>query len=218
MSMWTRTRYHAGVLAGMLLLSSLAMAASKNFVPDVVFKGSSLTGWRTLGQAEWRAQNGEVVGTARAGGNGGWLVLDKSYQDVAFFASYRCSAGCKTGVLLRGEKTSDGGMKGIYVSLTEGDLASYRVTLDAQGTETSRQRLRSPGGGQVRVAPPPNPAPAAAGGGGGGGGPTPMPPGIPSPITRNTAFRPGDWNTIELMLDANIVRPFLNDDTAVSAG
>src|SRR5215510_7114154 len=145
MSMGTRKKYPAAVSALVLVVSSLALAASKNFVPDVIFKASNLTGWHSLGQAEWRAQNGELVGMARAGGNGGWLVLDKSYQDVAFFASYRCSAGCKTGVLLRAEKTSDGGMKGIYLSLTEGDLAAYRITLDAQGTETSRQRLRSPG-------------------------------------------------------------------------
>ena len=67
----------------------------------------------------------------------------------------------------------------------------------------------------MRVAPPPNLAPAS---GGDGAGPTPMPRGIASPIKRETAFRPGDWNTIELLLDANIVRPFLNDDTAINAG
>src|SRR5215813_3016900 len=108
MSMRNRARRQAVGFAAVLLVSSLALAASKNFVPDFIFKGSSLAAWHTLGEAEWRAQNGEVVGIARVGGKGGWLVLDKSYQDVAFFALYRCSAGCKTGVLLRAEKTSDG--------------------------------------------------------------------------------------------------------------
>ena len=51
------------------------------------------------------------------------------------FSNVTCTAGCKAGVLLRAEKTPDGGMKGVYVSLTEGDLASYAVTLDAQGEE-----------------------------------------------------------------------------------
>jgi len=37
------------------------------FVPDVTFKGSSLSGWRVLGQAEWRATNGEIVGTPKPG-------------------------------------------------------------------------------------------------------------------------------------------------------
>ena len=37
--------------------------ASKNFAPDVVFTGSSLTGWQPIGQSTWRAENGEIIGT-----------------------------------------------------------------------------------------------------------------------------------------------------------
>jgi hypothetical protein len=210
-------------------LAMLPQAASRNFAPDVVFKGSSLTGWKPLGQAEWRAQDGEIVGVPKPGG---WLVLDRAYQDVAFFSSFRCAAGCKTGVLLRAEKTADGGMKGIYVSLTEGDLASYRVTVDAKGVETSREALRPAGGGQVRVAPPPAStgqaaAPGPAGGRGGaagagrGGGPglPQMPGGMASPFTRPaTGLRAGEWNTIDLVIDANILRPFLNDAGGLNGG
>ncbi|MGH9370256.1 MAG: FG-GAP-like repeat-containing protein [Vicinamibacterales bacterium] len=215
---------YATVAAAVVLLISLPQAASRNFVPDVVFKGSSLTGWRVVGQADWRAENGEIVGTPKAGG---WLVADRSYQDVAFFSSFRCAPECKTGLLLRAETTADGGMKGIFVSLTEGDLASYRVTVDAQGVETSREALRSAGGGQLRVAPPPAPAPAAGQGGRGRGargrggrgfGPQ-MPGGIDPPITRPaTGLRAGEWNTIDLIIDANILRPFLNDAGGLSGG
>src|ERR1700682_4313978 len=88
------------------VLGSAIFAASQNFLPDVAFKGSSLTGWHKLGQADWRAENGEIIGTPKE--NGGWLVLDKGYQDIAFYASFRCAGGCKTGVLLRAEKTADG--------------------------------------------------------------------------------------------------------------
>src|SRR5262249_1313782 len=145
--------------------------------------------------------------------------------DVAVVASFRCAAGCVTGVLLRAEQTADGGSKGIFVSLSGQDLASYRITLDSRGKETSRERLRSPGGGQLRVAAlAPGRAPAAASGRGGspGGrpvGPPPMPGGIPSPIPPpDTALHPGDWNTIEVVLDANIVRAFLNDTSAIRDG
>jgi hypothetical protein len=79
-----------------------------------------------LGQAGWRAEKGELIGTPKSA-SGGWLVLDRSYQDIGFFASFRCTGSCRTGVLLRAQKTANG-MKGIYVSLTQGDLASYRVT------------------------------------------------------------------------------------------
>ena len=71
-------------------------------------------------------------------------MLDKSYQDVNFFASFRCGGDCKTGVLLRAEKTPQG-YKGIYVSLAENDQAVYRVTLDLQGKELSREPLAAAG-------------------------------------------------------------------------
>ncbi len=191
--------------------TSIMQGASKNFVPDVVFNGSSLNGWKPVGQSSWRAENGEIIGS----GAGGWLIADRSYQDVAVFASFRCAAGCQTGVLLRAERTADGGLKGVFVSLNEGDLAAYRITLDAQGVEKSKERLRGPGGGQLRVAlPPPDPAPNAAAGARAGGPPAlpQMPGGMASPIPRPvTGLRAGDWNTIELVLDANILRAFLND-------
>ena len=63
---------------------------------------------------------------------------------------------------MRAEKTPQG-MKGIFVSLTSGDVAAYRITLDAEGKELTRERLRA-GGGMVRVAPPLDPnAPARDG-------------------------------------------------------
>ena len=46
-----------------------------------------------------------------------------------------CAAGCKAGLLLRAEKTADGGLKGVLMSLNEGDLVPYLVKLDATGKE-----------------------------------------------------------------------------------
>ena len=43
--------------------------------------------------------------------------------------------------------------------------------------------------------------------------------GMASPIARPaTGLRAGDWNTIEVVLDANILRPFLNDAGGVTGG
>lgn len=192
-----------------------------NFAADGSFTGSSLAGWKPMGGATWRAENGEIVATA--GATGGWLIADKAYEDVSMVASFRCTGACQTGLLLRAERTPDGGMKGIFVSVTGEERASYRVTLDAQGRETSRDRLRPPAPGQLRVAPPAPATPPAAGPGGGGGvgprGPLPMPGGIPSPIARpDGTVKAGDWNTIEVALDANIVRAFLNDAGGIRDG
>jgi len=189
-----------------------------NFAADGAFTGSSLAGWRPVGDASWRAENGEIVATTKAGG---WLLADKSYEDVDVVAAFRCTGACSTGVLVRAEPTADGGTKGIFVSVTGEDRASYRVTLDAQGRETSRERLRPPAPGQLRVAPPPPataPAPPASGGRP-PAGPPPMPGGIPSPIARPEAtVKAGEWNTIEVVLDANIVRAFLNDAAGIRDG
>src|SRR5690242_2917391 len=124
-------------LSPILLLGAVLFAGERQFTPDGTFRGSSLSGWQVLGAADWQARDGVLIGRAKPGG-AGWLVLDRSFQDVGFSASFRCDGDCKTGVLLRAEKTADG-MKGIYVSLAEGDPASYRVVLDAIGREISRE-------------------------------------------------------------------------------
>ena len=120
-----------------------------------------------LGQADWKAQNGELVGrpTSEAGG---WLMMDKPFQDLQFYANVRCEAKCRTGVLLRAEKTADSGLKGVYMSYADGDFVSYRVTLNGQGQETSRERVGNP--------PTGNAAAAAA----------------------NAALKPGEWNPIRI--------------------
>jgi hypothetical protein len=210
-------RHSIAAAAGWSLVAAVAVVA-QNYIPDTTYKGTSLAGWHALGAATWRAENGEYVGTPKAP-EGGWLVLDKSLQDTGLFAHFRCTGGCKTGVLLRAEKTVNG-MKGVYVALTGEDVASYAVTLDANGKELSRERLR-PAGGQVRIAPPPAPPAeggraggrAAAGGGragGGGRGREGQPANLPlSPPVGG--LKVDDWNHIEILLDANILRPFLND-------
>jgi hypothetical protein len=239
------------LLTAVLACSGVALVfgGGPTFHPDAIVQGSALTGWHTLGQADWKMQNGEIVGTPKAPG-GGWLVLDKSYQDVGVFASFECTEGCRTGVLMRAEKTPDGGMKGIYVALdgvqaagetavgqTEqgrSGIASYAVTLDAQGNEIKRERLRS-GGGQMRIALPPDPnAPGRGGRGGGRGGSGGFGrggrggsggrgggrgAGVDLPIPRpDTGLHPGEWNQVEILLDANIVRGFLNISGSETAG
>lgn len=195
----------AAIAAALLTVPTLAMGPS--FVPDWTFKGSSLTGWHVLGQADWKAQNGELVGTPKQP-SGGWLVLDKSYGDIALFASFRCTGGCKTGVLLRAEKTPQG-MKGVFMSLDEGALATYEVTLDAEGRETSRQKLRQ-AGGTVRVAPPD----------GGAYNPAPLniPPGLIYTGRPTGTYKAADWNQFEIIMDANITRLFLNTGPVHLAG
>jgi hypothetical protein len=209
-------------------------AAGPTFRPDVVFKGSTLTGWTPLGDADWKAADGEIIGSAKQPG-GGWLVLDKSFQDVAVFSNVTCTGGCKAGVLLRAEKTADG-MKGIYVSLTGGDLLSYAMTLDAQGKELARTALPSAGrggggGGRAGAAPAAVPAPTgatppaagaapAAGRGRGGTPPPPLPAGVSLPgLARPTGeFFPDRSNSVDVTLANTTVTVRFNGGSLGAAG
>ncbi len=164
------------------------------FLADYVFSGSALSGWHIFGEADWRAENGEIIGKAHPGSNGGWLVLDKSYQDVLFFGRFRAPAGSKTGVLVRAAKTPDGGLKGIFVSLDPQDQNSYLLTLGSEGQEISRSQLGPVPPDSNRVA-----LPVAA------GSQVAAP-----PPTSPTSFRTDDWNTIDVQMDANILRPHFN--------
>ncbi|HTX34374.1 MAG TPA: FG-GAP-like repeat-containing protein [Bryobacteraceae bacterium] len=221
--MFQKRLYVSSLAAACVIASAVFAASQKNFVPDVTFQGSALTGWHTLGDADWSAANGEITGKPKSE-SGGWLVLDHGYQDIQLAVSFRCSGACKSGVLLRAEKTADG-MKGVYVSLSEGDVAAYDVVLDAHGAEISRSKL-PPGPGpmirfatarpngadelvngfsklaptieEVRAANPPKENPSGRGGGrgrGGRGGP---------------ALHEGDWNTAQIILDADLISVSLN--------
>jgi Domain of Unknown Function (DUF1080)/FG-GAP-like repeat len=202
----------AATAAGTLLYLAPIFGVGPSFKPDATVKGSSLTGWHTLGQAAWKLQDGEITGTVKPGGQGGWLVLDHAYQDAAFYSSFRCGTGCKTGVLLRAEKTPQG-MKGIFVSLNADEVAPYRITLDAEGRELTRDRLRAGGNGMSRIAPPFDPnAPGRGGRGGAGRGRGAAAAGPTLPITRPvTDYRADDWNQVEILLDADMVHAYLNN-------
>jgi hypothetical protein len=200
-----KTRFSALLVAFALLGSTPMFGTGPSFHPDATLTGSSLIGWHTVGQADWKAENGELIGRPTQAA-GGWLMLDKSYQDVGLYTEFRCIGGCETGVLLRIEKT-DSGFKGVYVALSDPELPSYAVTLDAQGKITDRTVLPR-GGGLVRIAPPPDPKAQNRAQSGF------RQPALPSdlPFTLPDAkLRPNDWNTAELFFDANVVRTFLND-------
>lgn len=180
-----------------------------SFIPDGKFQGSTLSGWHTLGKADWRANDGEIIGKGAGTGGSGWLVLDHPFQDTGIYTAFQCVGSCDTGVLLRLQHTADG-MQGSYLSIKGDELKGYDLTLDKDGKEIQRKELRL-AGGQIRFAPPP-PVPSAPA--------HPVtypafpsaPPGVTIPITRpQRGIRQGEWNEVELLLDADILRTFMND-------
>jgi hypothetical protein len=198
--------------AALLILIGSLFGIGPAFHPDRTVKGSDLTGWKPAGDAKWEVRNGEISGIPQENSSG-ILMLDDSLQDVGFYASFLCSAGCRAGILFRLEKSPEG-MKGIYVSLTDPEPGSYRVTLTTGGRIVDRERLRR-AGGQMRIAPPADASGGGRAGTGRGRGPAPANLPLRPP---DTSLRPGAWNTIEIYLDANIVRAFLNDSGETAGG
>jgi hypothetical protein len=200
------TSFQALACAALLSIGAEAAAQGPHSDTTSIFNGTSLSGWRPVGGADWRAATGQIVG--RATTSPGLLVLDKSYQDVILRFAFQC-AGCDAGVLLRNAPSSSsmpGTTRALYVALSGPDAMSlWRVTLDAQGKELDRQNLykwtarQNPPGMQLRVQDGPDgwkhvrvqirgdvgaPAPAR----GGGAAPTQGPP--PPPQETFPAFAP----------------------------
>src|SRR6188474_605299 len=171
------------VVATAAVCVSLAMSvftAGPTFRADYRFSGTALTDFKAVGSADWKVQNGEIVGTAKDA-NGGWLLLGgKEFQDAQMYASVKCVGGCKAGFVMRAEKTPDGGMKGVLMSVTENDLVPYVVTIDATGKEISREPLPAPAGrgggrgtgGAAATGAAPSGGPAGGAQTGGGAAPT----------------------------------------------
>lgn len=192
-------------------------ASGPSFRPDVTMSGLNLNGWHSFGHADWHAEKGVIVGKPGQAG-GGWLVLDHPYQDVNFYTEFRCTEGCVTGVLLRAAKTADGGMTGVYVSLSDPDSGEYNVTIDAQGQITQRDRLERGGIGLDRVAVPrPAPTPRPAGANGAANSEfRAQRPNVQLPFHRpDTSLRPGDWNSMEILYAENVAIAKLNGGRVV---
>lgn len=206
---------HARLSCG-LLLSAAAVtvglaAQAPSFTPEGTVTGRTLAQWTQQGQAKWSAQGDEIV----ASGGPGLLVSKGSMQDAAMYLQFRCDGTCDTGVLMRMEQDR-GKTHAQMISIEGNEVAAYNVTLDAQGKITDKQKLRN-AGGTIRFAPPPPPPGAAP--------PRmpslrPAPAGVTLPLERpKQGLRGGnEWNDVEVLLDADILRAFMNGGGGQASG
>ena len=180
------------------------------FIPDHTFTGSSLNGWTNLGGVKWSASNGEIIGNTSGGAGSGLLMLNRSFQDIGVNTFFKAGTGTEIGLVFRIEKTSDG-IKGVLVSIKDAETAAFKVSFDKNGKELTRIRLRN-AGGMIRLAPPARPETVATAPRQGGNANRPRSAGPTLPIPRpSNAMRPGEWNHIEVILDMNILRSYIND-------
>ncbi len=185
---------------------SSVVAPSMTFLPDWTFRGNELTEWNTLGDAAWRAQEGELTAQPSGKPMNGWLVSEQSYQDIGFRALFKCEGTAETGLLFRLEQQQQG-YRGVYLSLKTDDVGLYTVSLDASGKILNKEPLRPAGGIWYRLTPPPAEDTRSV-----GNFRRPETPDVYRPIgPPNTQYRQGIWNQVEVFLDLNTIRTFLND-------
>jgi len=185
-------------------VSTALVAQSPSFAPDGTFGGSSLSGWQQVGSAQWSASNGEITGTGT-----GLLIFNKPAQDSAVYLQFRCEGECNAGILMRTTKGASG-VSGDLLTIRPQELVGYHATFDESGKLAEHTQLRL-AGGQIRFAPPP-PAAGAPARRFTPPEPLPMPAGATAPLQRPVhGLRNGEWNDVEVLLDADILRAFFND-------
>jgi hypothetical protein len=230
---------------GVSVGASAAPSRVRDWMPDYVFKDSSLKGWAAVGDVDWTTAGGEIVARPKAGGNGGWLIFERPLQDVAISAEVNCAGPCQVGVAMRVQRSTMVG--GILASFGAQPAALSTITADRRGREVSRTRL-AVANGQARFATPL---------GGVAAGAAPSVPNVDSPITRifprvtapviavggtpedarlpapvasdapqfapagqgrspDAELRPNRWNEISALVDANVARASLNGGREVS--
>ena len=133
---------------------------------------------------------------------------------MAVHFAFNCTSNVEAGILLRLEQVTNG-FKGVLVSVKSGELDSYSITFDSDFRETKREPLRSIGTDPlVRIAAPGNTPRERRG--------TrresrPNYPAIPL-VRPDTSYRLNGWNQLEVFLDANVLRAFLNDGGPAAVG
>ena len=178
------------------------------FVPDEKFKGfysrwMAQAGRGGLDRGPWRTA-GQRCGRQ-------WLAGARSLVPGYWVLCRVPLQGClRYRVLLRMTKTADG-MTGTYYSVKGGTVEADNLTLDATGNIVARQKLtgcRWRNFAMLRRCLTPRPIPSLCG----RITPNQPLPGVTLPLTMPHAHvRVGEWNELEVMLDADIIRGYLNN-------
>lgn len=152
-----------------------------------LFDGSTLTGWVTRGGiADFRAENGEIIGTSRPNSPNTFLVLERPFDNFELLLEVKQNKDLNSGIQIR--SIVEGGEGGL--DNRSGRLIGYQVELD--------------------------PSPRAYTGGiyeeGRRGWLAPL---IDAPYAR-VAYHPGEWNHVRIVASGPIVRTWINGVPAAS--
>ncbi len=96
-----RTALPLAAAALALSLSACApMMASGGIGWQPLFDGSSLAGWKRVGDGNWRVEGGAIVADAK-GKDNGFLVTPQTYKDFEIRAEFWSSPDANSGIFVR---------------------------------------------------------------------------------------------------------------------
>ncbi|MFV0268655.1 MAG: DUF1080 domain-containing protein [Draconibacterium sp.] len=106
------------ILAGFLVS---AKADKENNWTDL-FNGKNLKGWKVLnGTAEYKVENGEIIGTSKTGTPNTFLATEKNYGDFILEYEMKMESGLNSGVQIRSNSLQD---------YKDGRVHGYQVECD----------------------------------------------------------------------------------------
>ena len=130
----TRKMWMHGALAGALALAALtlARAAEESWTP--LFDGKSLDGWvQRGGKAEYRAENGEIIGKSVANTPNSFLCTAKEYGDFILEYEYKVDPRLNSGVQVRShcfDKETEFTHNGKTQKIAAGRVHGYQIEID----------------------------------------------------------------------------------------
>ncbi|MBR5877392.1 MAG: DUF1080 domain-containing protein [Alistipes sp.] len=91
-----------------------------------LFNGRNLKGWHQLnGEAEFRVENGEIVGVSTMNTASSFLATDERYSDFILELEYKVEAGVNSGIQLRSQSKPEFKNGRVYGYQCEIDPAAY---------------------------------------------------------------------------------------------
>ncbi len=118
------------LLVGLLLMVGMKSAFSQNDKDEnwtPLFNGQNLEGWHQLnGEAKYKVEDGEIVGTTVTNTPNSFLVTDKSYGDFILELEFKVNDHMNSGIQVRSESTPDyhnGRVHGYQIEIDPSDRA-----------------------------------------------------------------------------------------------
>lgn len=119
----TNVKHHAqriGFLLLFVFLTSCMQEKKEHLTP--IFDGETLAGWHTLGgEATYRVENGEIIGTTVANTPNTFLATDAAYDDFILELDFKTDSVSNSGVQIRSNS---------YDWYRDGIVHGYQVEID----------------------------------------------------------------------------------------